>query len=107
MNVILLIIGILISFLSYNEAILTTRYGKKNINSGEIRPRSINNVPSFFVGPRYGKRMAWSPGENELSSPLPCTTFEDLSCDYTGISDYYRCYLRRDQDEEDNFSDSN
>lgn len=34
-------------------AVQASRYGKKNDNADQIRPRSVKNVPSFFVGPRY------------------------------------------------------
>ncbi|KAK9873944.1 hypothetical protein WA026_002297 [Henosepilachna vigintioctopunctata] len=97
---------ILVFLLGYNEALLTTRYGKKNINNEEIMPRTGKSSGSFFVGSRYGKRMAWSPGEEMESSPVPCSIFEGMSCDYTGISNYYRCSLRRNPDDED-FAESN
>ncbi|KAL3286438.1 hypothetical protein HHI36_000946 [Cryptolaemus montrouzieri] len=73
---------------------MTTRYGKKNIDNDEMRPRIIKNAPAFFVGPRYGKRMAWSSEEEEHQTPEPCTSFQDLRCDYTGISNFYRCSSR-------------
>ncbi|XP_045483580.1 RYamide neuropeptides-like [Harmonia axyridis] len=107
MNILLSIIGVSIFLLDTKEALLTTRYGKKNINTDDIRPRSVKNIPSFFVGPRYGKRMTWSTREDQLPSPHPCTTYGDLSCDYTGYSNYYRCSLRRDREgEEEDFADS-
>nr|CAD7461235.1 unnamed protein product [Timema tahoe] len=82
-----------------------SRYGRSNQHLVEVAPRNDR----FFLGSRYGKRAdstLLTRGEESSSSGSDIMTgaVEDVSpvtCMYTGITNLYRCFNRKDNTSED------
>ncbi|XP_022921233.1 RYamide neuropeptides-like [Onthophagus taurus] len=84
------------------EFSLGPRYGRAKVDvpvqrSGKLQHRSNQ----FYLGPRYGKRssdpqaiMSVFP-QSQHRQP-PCFNDNDFACDYTGVSNLYRCIERND-----------
>nr|UES72892.1 RYamide [Carausius morosus] len=69
----------------------SSRYGRSG-NHAEVTLRNDR----FFLGSRYGKRsdpQETGADEIEVSSPLACL--------YTGVTNLYRCFDRKDNTSED------
>ncbi|CAH0551897.1 unnamed protein product [Brassicogethes aeneus] len=80
------------------------RYGRSNsknfINPGKDGKyyKVIPRAEAFHIMSRYGKRSSWSPNSS-LVYPVPksrCIEGENLSCSFTGISNFYRCNVRKE-----------
>ncbi|XP_067004055.2 RYamide neuropeptides [Anabrus simplex] len=86
-----------------------SRYGRSNSNQNlAVVPRTDR----FFLGSRYGKRGDWEALSNGGVKEMVTATLENdsqqqVTCLYTGITNLYRCYNRKDNSSEDTSSGQN
>ncbi|GJQ76319.1 hypothetical protein Trydic_g2043 [Trypoxylus dichotomus] len=72
------------------DFLLGMRYGRSRDGTGMSTKQKQHRSDVFYLGSRYGKRSSDSPGVPLMYSQL-CGNDNDIYCDYTGVSNLYRC----------------